>query len=109
MDDKQGDDAADKQGVEMNSVETGGEGGAEMTAEEKKDKVAQDKWLAPSEEVLWKKLVLLFVVFFCLWVFLLTLSIMGTGFKLLGGPCAAQLTGSGAPPPLPGQRHTPAV
>jgi sodium-dependent phosphate cotransporter len=41
--------------------------------------------------VLWKKLVLLFVVFFCLWVFLLTLSLMGTGFKLLGGKDSAAM------------------
>ena len=86
----------DKRSVEMEAIESGtkpdeSSGEGELTAEEKKDKAAQDKWIAPSEEVLWKKLVLLFVVFFCLWVFLLTLSLMGTGFKLLGGKDSAKM------------------
>ena len=63
----------------------------ELTEAQKADEEAQAKWLQPSEEQIWKKCVLLFVVFFCLWVFLLTLSVMGTGFKLLGGKDSAKM------------------
>jgi len=39
----------------------------------------------------WYKLALVVFVVFALWVFLLTLSVMGTGFKLLGGKSSAQM------------------
>jgi len=39
----------------------------------------------------WIKVGLTIFVFFCLWVFLLTLSVMGTGFKLLGGKSSAKM------------------
>jgi sodium-dependent phosphate cotransporter len=86
-----------KEGVEMEAVETGAVDPEqvkitnEMTAEEKADEEAQAKWLKPSDEAVWKKVVLLFVVFYCLWVFLLTLSVMGTSFKLLGGKDSAKM------------------
>ena len=62
-----------------------------MTAEEKADQAAQAKWLTPSSENPYKKAALTLAVFFCLWVFLLTLGIMGTGFKLLGGKSSAKM------------------
>ena len=63
----------------------------EMTAEEKADQAAQAKWLTPSNENPIKKAVLTLLVFYCLWVFLLTLGVMGTGFKLLGGKDSAKM------------------
>ena len=63
----------------------------EMTAEEKADQAAQAKWLTPSNENPVKKAVLTLLVFYCLWVFLLTLGVMGTGFKLLGGKDSAKM------------------
>ena len=63
----------------------------EMTAEDKADQAAQAKWLTPSSDNPLKKVVLTFLVFYCLWVFLLTLGIMGTGFKLLGGKSSAKM------------------
>lgn len=39
----------------------------------------------------WKKIGLTIFVFYALWVFLLTLSVMGTGFKLLGGKDSAKM------------------
>ena len=63
----------------------------EMTAEEKADQAAQAKWLQPSSENPIKKAVLTLGVFYCLWVFLLTLGVMGTGFKLLGGKSSAKM------------------
>ena len=63
----------------------------EMTAEEKADQAAQAKWLTPSNENPIKKAVLTILVFYCLWVFLLTLGVMGTGFKLLGGKDSAKM------------------
>ena len=63
----------------------------EMTAEEKADQAAQAKWLTPSSDNPYKKAALTLAVFFCLWVFLLTLGIMGTGFKLLGGKSSAKM------------------
>merc|ERR1719183_2339313 len=65
----------------------------EMTAEEKADQAAQAKWLQPSSENPIKKAVLTLGVFYCLWVFLLTLGVMGTGFKLLGGKSSAMMIG----------------
>ena len=62
-----------------------------MTAEEKADQAAQAKWLTPSNENPIKKAVLTILVFYCLWVFLLTLGVMGTGFKLLGGKDSAKM------------------
>ena len=62
-----------------------------MTAEDKADQAAQAKWLTPSSDNPLKKVVLTFLVFYCLWVFLLTLGIMGTGFKLLGGKSSAKM------------------
>ena len=103
-DDKhEGDDPNDyfdepKEGVELQAAEAGQAVSTaevkitnEMTAEEKADADAQAKWLHPSDESPWKKGLLLLVVFFCLWVFLLTLSVMGTGFKLLGGKDSARM------------------
>ena len=63
----------------------------EMTAEEKADQAAQAKWLHSSNENPVKKAVLTLLVFYCLWVFLLTLGVMGTGFKLLGGKDSAKM------------------
>ena len=63
----------------------------EMTTEEKADQAAQAKWLTPSNENPVKKAVLTLLVFYCLWVFLLTLGVMGTGFKLLGGKDSAKM------------------
>merc|ERR1712230_162137 len=63
----------------------------EMTAEEKADQAAQAKWLTPSNENPVKKAVLTLLVFYCLWVFFLTLGVMGTGFKLLGGKDSAKM------------------
>ena len=63
----------------------------EMTTEEKADQAAQAKWLTPSNENPIKKAVLTILVFYCLWVFLLTLGVMGTGFKLLGGKDSAKM------------------
>jgi sodium-dependent phosphate cotransporter len=62
-----------------------------MTAEEKADQAAQAKWLTPSSENPIKKAVLTLLVLYCLWVFLLTLGVMGTGFKLLGGKSSAKM------------------
>jgi len=39
----------------------------------------------------WRKIGLTIFVFYALWVFLLTLSVMGTGFKLLGGKDSAKM------------------
>jgi len=79
-------------GVDVETVQISNEMTLEeKTVEEKADEVAQAKWLQPSDEQVWKKVVLVFVVLYCLWVFLLTLSIMGTGFKLLGGKDSAKL------------------
>ncbi|MDA9097919.1 Na/Pi symporter [bacterium] len=39
----------------------------------------------------WMKVALFWFVMYCIWVFLLVLSIMGTGFKLLGGKSSAQM------------------
>ena len=55
-----------------------------MTAQEQADAEAQAKWLRPTDDQVWKKVALFFLVMYCLWVFLLTLSLMGSGFKLLG-------------------------
>ncbi len=63
----------------------------EMTADEKADQAAQAKWLTPSNENPVKKAVLTLLVLYCLWVFLLTLGVMGTGFKLLGGKDSAKM------------------
>ena len=63
----------------------------EMTDEEKADQAAQAKWLTPSNDNPYKKAALTLAVFFCLWVFLLTLGVMGTGFKLLGGKDSAKM------------------
>jgi len=41
--------------------------------------------------VSWKKVGLCIFVLYCLWVFLLSLSVMGTGFKLLGGKDSAKM------------------
>merc|ERR1719440_648957 len=93
---------------------------ANMTEEEIRDKISQEKWTKPAADnvtpefsdkfiksasfgslsadstgpvrdglyflsgVNWFKVFLVFFVFFNIWVFLLVLSIMGTGFKLLG-------------------------
>ena len=62
-----------------------------MTAEERADAEAQAKWLRPSDDQMWKKVALFFLVMYCLWVFLLTLSLMGSGFKLLGGKDSAKM------------------
>ena len=79
-------------GVDVETVQISNEMTLEeKTVEEKADEVAQAKWLQPSDEQVWKKVVLVFVVLYCLWVFLLTLSIMGTGFKLLGGKDSAKM------------------
>ena len=88
-DDKQVDAKAKaaEEGVTMTQVALTNE----MTAEEKADQAAQAKWLQPSSENPIKKAVLTLGVFYCLWVFLLTLGVMGTGFKLLGGKSSAKM------------------
>ena len=63
----------------------------EMSAEEKADQEAQEKWLRPSDDNPWKRFALFLLVMYCLWVFLLTLSVMGSGFKLLGGKSSAKM------------------
>ena len=62
-----------------------------MTAQEQADAEAQAKWLRPTDDQVWKKVALFFLVMYCLWVFLLTLSLMGSGFKLLGGKDSAKM------------------
>ena len=62
-----------------------------MTPEEQRDAASQAKWLQPSNDDPRLKAGLTLLVFFCIWVFLLTLSIMGTGFKLLGGKSSAKM------------------
>merc|ERR1711990_109940 len=62
-----------------------------MTPEEQRDAASQAKWLQPSNDDPRLKAGLTLAVFFCIWVFLLTLSIMGTGFKLLGGKDSAKM------------------
>ena len=62
-----------------------------MTPEEARDAARQAKWLVPSNDDPKLKAALTLAVFFCIWVFLLTLSIMGTGFKLLGGKDSAKM------------------
>merc|ERR1711990_106644 len=62
-----------------------------MTPEEQRDAASQAKWLQPSNDDPRLKAGLTVAVFFCIWVFLLTLSIMGTGFKLLGGKDSAKM------------------
>ena len=62
-----------------------------MTAQEQADAEAQAKWLRPTDDQAWKKVALFFLVMYCLWVFLLTLSLMGSGFKLLGGKDSAKM------------------
>ena len=39
----------------------------------------------------WTKVALFWFVIYCVWVFLLVLSVMGTGFKLLGGKDSAKM------------------
>ena len=39
----------------------------------------------------WTKVALFWFVIYCIWVFLLVLSVMGTGFKLLGGKDSAKM------------------
>ena len=63
----------------------------EMSAEEKADQEAQEKWLRPSDDNPLKRFALFLLVMYCLWVFLLTLSVMGSGFKLLGGKSSAKM------------------
>jgi sodium-dependent phosphate cotransporter len=62
-----------------------------LTDEERRDAARQAKWLTPSNDDPKLKAALTLAVFFCIWVFLLTLSIMGTGFKLLGGKDSAKM------------------
>ena len=62
-----------------------------MTPEEARDAARQAKWLVPSNDDPKLKAALTLAVFFCIWVFLLTLSLMGTGFKLLGGKDSAKM------------------
>ena len=62
-----------------------------MTPEEQRDAASQAKWLQPSNDDPRLKAGLTLAVFFCIWVFLLALSIMGTGFKLLGGKSSAKM------------------
>jgi sodium-dependent phosphate cotransporter len=62
-----------------------------MTPEEQRDAASQAKWLQPSNDDPRLKAGLTLLVLFCIWVFLLTLSIMGTGFKLLGGKSSAKM------------------
>ena len=62
-----------------------------LTDEERRDAARQAKWLTPSNDDPRIKAALTLAVFFCIWVFLLTLSIMGTGFKLLGGKDSAKM------------------
>ena len=74
------------------SAEEGVENVSEgMTPEEARDAARQAKWLVPSNDDPKLKVALTLAVFFCIWVFLLTLSIMGTGFKLLGGKDSAKM------------------
>ena len=74
------------------SAEEGVENVSEgMTPEEARDAARQAKWLVPSNDDPRLKAALTLAVFFCIWVFLLTLSIMGTGFKLLGGKDSAKM------------------
>ena len=74
------------------SAEEGVENVSEgMTPEEARDAARQAKWLVPSNDDPKLKAALTLAVFFCIWVFLLTLSIMGTGFKLLGGKDSAKM------------------
>ena len=63
----------------------------EMSAEEKADQEAQEKWLRPSDDNPLKRFALFLLVMYCLWVYLLTLSVMGSGFKLLGGKSSAKM------------------
>ena len=62
-----------------------------MTDEERRDAMRQAKWLTPSNDDPRIKAALTLAVFFCIWVFLLSLSLMGTGFKLLGGKDSAKM------------------
>merc|ERR1712100_247689 len=62
-----------------------------MTDEERRDAMRQAKWLTPSNDDPRIKAALTLAVFFCIWVFLLSLSLMGAGFKLLGGKDSAKM------------------
>ena len=73
------------------SAEEGVENVSDMTPEEARDAARQAKWLVPTNDDPKLKIALTFAVFFCIWVFLLTLAIMGTGFKLLGGKDSAKM------------------
>merc|ERR1712100_982133 len=72
----------------MGGVENASDG---MTDEERRDAMRQAKWLQPSNDDPRIKAALTISVFFCIWVFLLSLSLMGTGFKLLGGKDSAKM------------------
>ena len=98
-----------------------------LTDEEIRDKIKQEKWTEPEDDVVspefrskfirtasfgaldtmdkgpvrdvlywlsgvnWIKFALFWFVMYCIWVFLLVLAVMGTGFSLLGGKDSAKM------------------
>lgn len=59
---------------------------------ESQDELTQQQWMVPMNDYSTKfKGFLTLGVFYFVWVFLLVLSIMGTGFKLLGGKDSAKM------------------